>query len=317
MNLISNRKLLLALFALVFGATFISGASTASTTPPLKAGVTTETPLPIYTLPNTEILQTPAPKLAREYEAYIALPREYDKSTKKYPVLYVTDAGYAFPLIRAIAARVRDHGVGLEDFILVGLSYAKGENGVLSRNRDYTAAYAANKVVVTNDTKGGVYGQADAYLTFLKQDLIPAIEKRYRVDTTKRLYVGHSYGSLLGIHSLFTSPQTFTHYILGSPSLWFDAHRVFDAEKAFAATRAAMPAKVRFYIGEYEQIKKGNSRYYKTRDMVGDLDRFVKQISARRYKGLDIQRTVLPDEDHATVFPALVTRGLMWALPTP
>lgn len=317
MNLISNRKLLLAFCAFVSGTAFISGAAATSATPVPKIGATIEIPLPVYTLPNTEILQTPALKLAREYEAYVALPRDYDKSTKKYPVLYATDAGYAFPLIRAIAARVRDHGVGLEDFILVGLSYAKGENGVLSRNRDYTAAYAANKVVVTNDTKGGVYGQADAYLSFLKQELIPAIEKRYRVDTTKRIYVGHSYGSLLGIHSLFTSPQTFTHYILGSPSLWFDAHRVFEAEKTFASAHTAMPAKVRFYIGEYEQIKKGNSRYYKTRDMVGDLDRFVKQISARRYKGLDIQRAVLPDEDHATVFPALVTRGLMWALPAP
>lgn len=224
MNLNANRELLLTLCAFVFSIAFVGKATAASPTPAIKVGAETEMLLPIYSLPNTEILQTPALKLAREYEAYVALPRDYEKGAKKYPVLYVTDAGYAFPLIRAIAARVRDHGVGLEDFILVGLSYAKGESGVLSRNRDYTTAYAADKAVVTSDAKGGVYGQANAYLSFIKQAVIPAIEKRYRVDSSKRIYVGHSYGSLLGIHSLLTSPETFTHYILGSPSLWFDAH---------------------------------------------------------------------------------------------
>ena len=50
--------------------------------------------------------------------------------------------------------------------------------------------------------------------------------------------------------------------------------------------------------------------------MVGDLNRFVAQMRGRNYKGLDIESATLNDEDHATVFPALITRGLMWAFPT-
>lgn len=49
--------------------------------------------------------------------------------------------------------------------------------------------------------------------------------------------------------------------------------------------------------------------------MVGDLARFNAQIRQRNYRGLDWVSKVLPGEDHATVFPLLITRGLMWALP--
>lgn len=91
-----------------------------------------------YVLGNTEVVAISASRLSREYEIYVSLPIEYAKPTKRYPVVYVTDASYAFPLARAIAGRIDQHGVGLGKFILVGLSYAKGESGAASRNRDYT-----------------------------------------------------------------------------------------------------------------------------------------------------------------------------------
>lgn len=148
---------------------------------------------------------------------------------RRYPVLYVTDADYAFPLIRAIANRVDRHGVGLQDFILIGLSYAKGENGAVSRNRDYTPGGAG--VRPSPERASGEYGQAAAYLQFLRDEALPVLERRYRIDPAKRIFVGHSYGALLGLHVLFTQPGLFSHYILGSPSLWFDRHQAFVTER--------------------------------------------------------------------------------------
>lgn len=268
-----------------------------------------------YTLKGTEIISTPAPKLGREYEVFISLPQNYEKSNKRYPALFVTDANYGFPVIRAIADRVSRLGVGLEDFILVGLSYAKGEDGTASRNRDYTFHRSDTKN--NRDLAQGAvgYGQANAYLDFLVRDVFPMLEAKYRIDPNRRIYVGHSYGSLLGLEALFNQPKLFSHYILGSPSLWYDKPQVFDMERRYAAQHGDLPVKIQFFIGSYEAVKAGNSRYNKSNDMVADLDQFVTQMRSHHYKGLELKSTVLNDEDHATVFPALITRGLMWALP--
>jgi hypothetical protein len=102
----------------------------------------------------------------------VSLPSDYAKSTKRYPVVYVTDAPYAFPITRAIAGRVDRHGVGLESFILVGLSYAKGESGVTSRNRDYTPTDRARDRRATEH----VYGQSAAYLSFLEKEVLPLVD---------------------------------------------------------------------------------------------------------------------------------------------
>ncbi|MGZ8290426.1 MAG: hypothetical protein ACXW2U_19415 [Telluria sp.] len=76
-----------------------------------------DTPQP-YVLENTEVRDIRARTLNRDYQVFVSLPRDYAQSTRTYPVLFVTDATYAFPLIRSIAKRVRNGGEDLEDFIL-------------------------------------------------------------------------------------------------------------------------------------------------------------------------------------------------------
>ncbi|WP_269531747.1 alpha/beta hydrolase [Chitinimonas sp. BJYL2] len=265
-----------------------------------------------YILSNTEVIAIPASKLGRDYEVYVSLPAAYKPQGKRYAVLYVPDANYGFPVVRAIADRINRHGVGLEDFILVGLSYAKGDNPADSRRRDYTPTKGQRG----SQPVPGQAGESAAYLQYLKTEVFPLIEKRYAADPARRLFIGHSYGGLLGLQALFTEPTLFSHYILGSASLWFDNRYFFAAEQQYANAHKRLPAKVRMYIGSYETPGKG-PRYNKDTDMVGDQRDFVRQIQSHRYQGLDLQATVLQDEDHATLFPAMLSRGLMWALSKP
>lgn len=82
-----------------------------------------------------------ASALQRDYQRFVSLPAGYGLDpVRRYPVLFTADADYGFPLLRSIAKRVGDHGKGLQDFILVGLSYAQGDSPTISRNRDYTPA---------------------------------------------------------------------------------------------------------------------------------------------------------------------------------
>ncbi|MES2722541.1 MAG: alpha/beta hydrolase-fold protein [Pseudomonadota bacterium] len=263
-----------------------------------------------YVLQGTQVWTVPDPVSGRDYEVFVSLPASYETSPqRRYPVLYVTDADYAFPILRQIARRVNLEGPVLEEFILVGLSYARGDNGTVSRNRDYTPTPNGPRNAST-----GLHGQAPAYQAYLKAQAVPFIESRFRADPARRVLLGHSYGGLLGAQVLFTDPGLFQAYVLGSPSFWFDKRHIMRVEADYARTHRDLPAHVYMYIGAYE-VPGAGPRNTKDTDMVGDVRAMERTLKSRGYPSLKVQSTVLEDEDHLTVAPVGFTRALMAVLP--
>lgn len=260
-----------------------------------------------YVLKGTQVWTVPDPVSGRDYEVFVSLPAGYEaEPRRRYPVLYVTDADYAFPVIRSIARRVNLDGPVLEDFILVGLSYARGEGGADSRRRDYTPT--------PNGPNVGVHGQGAAYQAYLKTQAIPFVEARFRADPQRRVLLGHSYGALLGAQVLLTEPGLFDAYILGSPSFWYDRRHIMRMEADYARAHRDLAADVFMYIGAFETVGPG-PRQNRTREMVGEMKDFERVLKTRAYPGLRIRSVVLDGEDHLTVAPAGFTRGLMAVLP--
>lgn len=260
-----------------------------------------------YQIDETEVWSVPDPVSGRKYEAYVALPKSYAASPeRRYPVLFVTDAPYAFPLIRAISRRVGDSEQGLEDFIIVGLSYAEGDGPKYSRNRDYTSVPTIDQKAA----KTGPYGEAEGYRVYIRDQVIPFIEGKYRTEPARRVYMGHSFGALLGLHTMFTEPAMFSTYILGSPSLWYANRNMMKVEEAYAATAKDLPADVFMYIGSYEAARKGDRRYNQDFDMVADMKAFEQRLRSRGYPNFRVASVVLEEEDHMSVFPLGLTRGL-------
>lgn len=267
-----------------------------------------------YALLGTEVWDVPDPASGRDYQVFVSLPPSYAKElARRYPVLYVTDADYAFPLIRQIARRLNVERPQLRDFILVGLSYAKGDDPMQSRRRDYTPTARGP----SDAPAGAVHGEGAAYQNYLRDRVLPFIAGRYRTDPAQKLFLGHSYGALLGTQILFTDPAMFDGYILGSPSLWYDKKHMFTVEKTYAAAHRDLPAKVYIYTGEYEALRPGDARYNQTVDLVGDSRTLVGTLEGRGYPGLAIRSDVLNDEDHVSVAPRGFTKGLQYLLPVP
>lgn len=268
-----------------------------------------------YVLEGTEVHSIPAKALGREYEIFVSLPESYAKSQQRYPVLFITDANYAFPVLRSINRRVSDRGENLQEFILVALSYAKGDSPTFSRNRDYTPTDINQKKTRDKDQDGEVYGEAEKYRRYVADEVFPYVAKNFRADMTRKVFAGHSYGALFGAHVLLTEPTMFNEYILSSASLWFDKRFMFDAEQRYAVAHKDLPAKVLLMTGSYEVVRPNskNKRFNATTDMVRDMKRFEAQLKSRRYRGLSVQSEVIADEDHLTVAPSAMTRGLLWA----
>ncbi|OYO28779.1 alpha/beta hydrolase [Janthinobacterium sp. PC23-8] len=265
-----------------------------------------------YALPNTEVRDIRAQALQRDYQLFVALPDSYREGGKRYPVVFVTDADYAFGVVRNIAQRLARHA-GMEEVIVVGLSYAKGDGAVYSRRRDYTPT-TPRKHDYRSDMPGRqpAFGEAAGYARFIAGEVFPMIASRYRANMGRKIFVGHSYGSLLGLQIMLTEPRTFEHYILGSPSLWYDAGLMFDREQAYAGTHKDLPASVFFGIGGLERLPAGKkrSRSEEDADMVADLQEFNQKLTSHKFAGLTTRLRVFDDEDHASVFPMVLTHGL-------
>ena len=268
------------------------------------------TAVPGVVLPDTESLRVHDP-IGRDYALWVALPAGYAAHPqKRYPVVYVTDALYSFPLVRSVRNLVGQQGVNIEDFILVGLPPQEGLTSKQSRSRDYTpsdpvrtpAGYYSDDVT---------YGGAAHYRDFLADHALPMIDARYRTDPARRVFAGHSYGALLGAYVLTTQPDMFGTYILSSPSLWFDQGLLPRMQDA--AVMPSQPIRVLLSVGGYETVKPG-PRYSTGNDMLRQSADFAGQLR-RSGRKLQVENIVMDGEDHLTVYPRVITRALLEVLP--
>lgn len=264
-----------------------------------------------YEIIGSEVWDVADPVSGRTYQVFVALPPSYAKSPeRRYPVLYVTDAGYGFPVIGQIGRRLNGGGQKVEEFIMVGLSYAVGEEGMPSRRRDYTPTPAG----AHDAPRDAVHGKGEAYISYLRTQVFPFVGMKYRGDEARRLFLGHSYGGLLGTQILLTEPEMFSGYILGSPSLWYDHNIMEELEREYAKIHRDLRASVYMYVGEYEDKKAGDPRYAKRYNMASDARKLERALSSRGYPSLRIKLEVLNDEDHLSVAPRGFTHGLKFLL---
>ena len=259
-----------------------------------------------YEIADSEVWDVPDPVSKRGYQVFVALPPSYAKQPqRRYPVLYVTDADYAFPIIRQLGRRLNVEGPKIEEFILVGLSYAKGEEGRVSRQRDYIA-----------DTQRPKHRprQFDPW----PGAGLPAVSTRsgkalHHHSLSRRPCQSDLSGPFLrrtaGHADPFTEPDMFSSYILGSPSLWYDKRYALKLEARYAEQHQDLKANVYLYVGAQEALRKGDRRYNQTVDMVADNRALEAALASRKYPGLKLKSAVLNDEDHLTVAPRGSRKG--------
>lgn len=264
-------------------------------------------------LPDTDSWTVHDPA-GRDYPIWVSLPASYASAPqRRYPVLYVTDVLYSFPLVRSVRNLVGQGGGNLEDFILVGLPPQQGLTSKQSRSRDYTPTRPVRRA--DDDYSDDVtYGGAAHYRDFLAAHVLPAVDARYRTDPARRTFAGHSYGGLFGSYVLLTRPEMFQTYILSSPSLWFDQHVIDQVEQRYAATHTALPARVLLAIGSFETVKP-ETGYLRGNDMLLHNQQFADRLRQRGYPGLQVETRVIEGEDHLTVYPTTMTRALLQVFP--
>jgi predicted alpha/beta superfamily hydrolase len=138
-------------------------------------------------------------------EFWVALPDGYRDATKRFPIVYMMDGELNFNSGCIGGVRLGAQMGEFPDFIIVGI-----------RNTDREKDVFPEVITYPDGSKGG--GRANQYLDFVREELIPKVEKTYRTDGFRVLY-GTSNSGFTTVYALLRSPSMADAYIAASATL--------------------------------------------------------------------------------------------------
>jgi predicted alpha/beta superfamily hydrolase len=197
------------------------------------------------TIPNTQVHHLTAAGSGYDFQIDVSVPLSYDTSDRRYPVLYLLDSNWYFPMVTSIVQTMMIIPVThfVQEMIIVGIGYETTDVAMQTglRSRDYTPTVndeivASMREILPWAEIENTSGEAADFLNFIRNEVIPFIDSTYRTDPNTRIGHGHSFGGLFMLYTLFNKPDTFHRYIAASPSIWWDDRIILKHEQAYADT---------------------------------------------------------------------------------
>lgn len=231
----------------------------------------------------------------------VHVPRGYAASaTVRWPVLYMPDGGIDedFPHIVNTVDSLIALGV-IRPVIVVGVPNT-------ARRRDLTGPTR----VASDSAIAPHVGGSAAFRRFLVDELMPAIEARYRT-THERAIVGESLAGLFIVETFLREPASFDHYVAFDPSLWWNRGALVDSAPALlAASSASVAHRTREAAGRRRTLWFAASRD----DIANETARLAAELRAANPRWLAWTYTSRGDLGHGTIFRALAPAALASAL---
>jgi predicted alpha/beta superfamily hydrolase len=258
---------------------------------------TAQTPFRQVTLDKTEQFTLSSKYVAGEnYLIRVGLPVNYDSYDYSFPVLYVLDGDKSFGMTKDIADWLIWFGE-IKDIIVVGISYGQGTDAWWEkRERDYTHCQDTNLAKGTAKNTGG----AENFLKFVKNELIPVINKKYKALHDSNALMGISYGGMLTSYVLFAQPEMFNGYIIIGPTLIWKNENILKMETEYSGNHKALNKKVYIAYGSLD-----NKSW-----VIDPTRELISSIQLHNYEGLKFMPEVLEGETHISSYGTALTHGL-------
>jgi uncharacterized protein len=243
--------------------------------------------LPLFSFAQTTQVDTIySTNVKDKYAITIRKPAGYN-STNKYHHVYMTDgsigiADYVFGKNKSWAATIPNNCV------IIAISHIGDWHE--KRSRDLIPS-DISKNAETN------FGNADKFYLFLKNELIPRIEKKMS-NKKDRAFIGHSFGGLFCLYTLFKEDKLFDRHFAISPSCWANNNELDKIEEAYFKKSKQLNANVTIYVGGLEFL---NKVLYSTRS-------FYTTVADRKYKGLAMVKDEIGNANHFSIRKPAVDR---------
>ncbi|MDO8047552.1 alpha/beta hydrolase-fold protein [Janthinobacterium sp. SUN211] len=194
------------------------------------------------------------------------------------PVLYMPDGGVAEDFLHVAGLlQVSVANGTMRPFMLVGMQNTQ-------RRRDLTGPTGN-----AEDRKiAPVVGGAAAYRTFIRDELMPEIKRRYRT-TGETAIVGESLGGLFVVETYLLEPQLFDHYVAFDPSLWWN-HGALPRQAA-ALLAKGTPGKHSLYLASSSEA-----------GIAVEVQRLADVLEKQAPRDLQWHVEKMPEETHGTIY---------------
>ncbi len=258
------------LFLLLFGISYFSfllpGQSLVTSSKPFTVG---------------EVLTFASKELGENRQLNIYLPAAYEQDdTTHYPVIYLLDGSAEEDFL---------HIVGLVQFAnypwvnLLPPSIVVGIENV-DRKRDFTFPTNNEKDKADFPTTGG----SAKFIAFLEKEVQVVIQERYRTHSTRTL-IGQSLGGLLATEVLFKKPALFSHYIIVSPSLWWDDQSLLAQSPQCLSDDYKSSTTILLAVGQEGEI------------MENDAIALAAKLQKKKSSSVKTFFQYMDDQDHANI----------------
>lgn len=216
----------------------------------------------------------------------IRKPAGFSQS-KKYHHVYMTDGSigigdYVLGRNKSWAASIPS------DCVIIAISHIGDWHD--KRPRDFIPSDISKNVEEN-------FGKADKFYGFMKNELIPRIEKNM-TNKKSRAFIGHSFGGLFCLYTLFKEDKLFDRHFAISPSIWANYYELDKIEERFSKTNKSLKANVTLYVGGLEFL---NKVLYSTRS-------FYNTVTKRKYAGLTIKKDEIGNANHFSIRKPAIDR---------
>lgn len=249
-----------------------------------------------YVIENSRLRTLPRAANGHEYLLHVALPFSYGTDTaKRYPVLYTCDGNWSFVLVCGMYGGLY-YDRAIPEYILVGIGYPASDEAI-SRLRlvDYLPKPRRE------DPAGKNSGHAAEFLQVLQKEIMPFVEKEYRVDPSYRVLAGGSAGGTFALYTMFTQPELFQGYIAISPSV-SEQQGMPGLARKFAESGRPLPVSL-FLSGAGEDAP----------DFLQDIQTFERQLELHKIDALRREFRLVDGLGHGGTGAESFSHGIRFA----
>lgn len=237
--------------------------------------------------------------MGEERVILVRTPAGYERSSERFPVLYLTDGDGHIAHTSATLSFLARNG-RVPEMIIVAITNT-------DRTRDLTPTHASVQLPNGRTQDFPTSGGGDKFLKFIETELIPHIESKYRVQPY-RVFAGHSFGGLFAIHAMVSRPDLFNAYIAVSPSLQWDNQATLKRAEEFFKGRKEFKKSLYMTLG------------HEPGDITTSFNRFKEFLTKNPVKDFAWEAQQMDDEDHGSVVLRSHYQGLRevfsgWQLP--
>ncbi|HEX2187500.1 MAG TPA: alpha/beta hydrolase-fold protein [Longimicrobiaceae bacterium] len=213
-------------------------------------------------------------------------PPGYAESPEtRLPVLYMPDGGMGEDFLHVAGlVQVSVMNGTMRPFLLVGIENTE-------RRRDLTGPTANEEDRRIAPRVGG----SGAFRGFIRDELMPAVEARYRT-TGERAIVGESLAGLFVVETFLLAPEMFDTYLAFDPSLWWNDGKLVDG--AGERLRARPALRKTLYLATSDQ-----------REIAEATERLARVLESDAPAGVRWRHEKMPEEKHSTIFHPAALRA--------